>query len=70
MKIILIIIGACLCSISLFFFIIYLNILTCGYTFLEFGKFIIRRFTFWLMPIGIILIYKGLERKKTNELLL
>lgn len=62
--------GMFLCSIFLFFVFIYLNLFTLGYTFLEFVKFSIGSTWFWLLPIGVILIYKGLERNKKNELLL
>ncbi len=64
MNLIYIIIGIILCSLFGFFVIIYLNLLTMGYTILKFGNFIIRRIWFWFLPIGIFLIYKGLERKR------
>lgn len=70
MKLIWIVLGIILCSITLFFLIIYLNLFTLGYTFVNFGKFIIRKIWFWFLPIGILLIYKGLKGKKNNELLL
>lgn len=69
-DIILIILGIILCSMGLFFLIIYLNLLTMGYSFLEFGQFIIRNPYMYLIPLGIILISIGLERKKINEFLL
>ena len=62
MKIIWILSGIILISFFLFFLILYLNLLTMGYSILKFGKFIIRRFWFWFLPIGLFLIYKGLER--------
>ncbi len=64
MNLIYLIIGIIFCSISLFFLIIYLNLFTLGYTFLNFVKFIIRSSWFYLFPLGIILIYKSLERKE------
>lgn len=70
MKLIYIIVGIVFCSISLFFFIIYLNLLTMGYTFLDFGKFISKKVSSWLLPLGILFIYKGLRKEKKNELLL
>lgn len=70
MKLIYIIVGIILCSISLFFLLLYLNLFTLGYTFLNFVKFISRKFWFWLLPTGILFIYIGLERKIKDELLL
>lgn len=64
MKLIWISVGIICCSISLFFFIIYLNLFTIGYTILNFVNFSIRKTWFWLFPVGVFLIYKGLERKK------
>lgn len=59
-----------MCSISLFLCIIYLNLFTLGYTFLEYVNFIIRVPYFYFLPLGIILIIYRLERKKIHELLL
>lgn len=70
MKLSYLILGIISCSTSLFFFIIYLNLFTVGYTFLNFVNFSIRRIWFWLFPIGLFMIYKGMERKIKNELLL
>lgn len=65
-----IILGILLCSIGLFFIIIYLNLFTFGYSFLEFVNFIIRIPYFYSLPLGVLSIIYGLERKKLNELLL
>ena len=65
-----IILGILLCSIGLFFIIIYLNLFTFGYSFLEFVNFIIRVPYFYSLPLGVLSIIYGLERKKINELLL
>ena len=64
------VIGIILCSISIFFLIIYLNLFTMGYSFLEFVKFINTRVECLLLYIGIILIIYSLERKIKYELLL
>ena len=64
-----IITGIILCSIGLFFLFIYINLFTFGYSFLEFVNFIIRIPYFYSLPLGIIFIIYGLERKKNNELL-
>lgn len=70
MKVILYILGLIFTSLGLFFTIIYLNILTTGYSFSFFVKFIIRRIEFWLFIIGIILIILSLEGWIKNELFL
>ena len=57
-------------SVSLFLIVIYLNLLVIGYTFLEFVYFIISKGIVFLLLLGLILIYKGLERIIKNELLL
>ena len=64
------ILGIILTSLGLFFIIIYLNLLTIGYSFLDFVKFISRRVEVWLLLIGIICIVLSLERWIKNELLL
>ena len=69
-RLLLYILGVLLTSIGLFFFIIYLNFLTIGYTFFEFVKFISRRIEIWFLIIGIICIALSLERWIKNELLL
>ncbi len=69
-KVLLYIFGVILTSIGLFFIIIYLNLLTMGYSFLEFVKFISRRGEVWLLVVGIICIVFSLERRIKNELLL
>ena len=69
-RILLYILGIILTSIGLFFIIIYLNLLTIGYSFTQFVKFISRRVEVWLFLIGIILIAVSLERWIKNELLL
>ena len=69
-KISLYILGIILISFGIFFTIIYLNLLTMGYSFDEFVKFISRKLEFWFILIGIILIALSLERWIKNELLL
>ena len=64
------ILGIILTSLGLFFIIIYLNLLTIGYSFLDFVKFISRRVEVCLLLIGIICIVLSLERWIKNELLL
>lgn len=50
--------------------IIYLNLLTLGYTFLQYVKFINMRLECLLFYVGVFLIIFSLERKIKNELLL
>ncbi len=69
-RILLYIIGVILTSLGLFFIIIYLNLLTMGYSFSFFVKFISRRLETWLILIGILCIAISLERWIKNELLL
>lgn len=70
MDLFLILIGIIFTSIGLFFLIIYLNLFSLGYNFLEFFQYIIGRYEIWLILIGLILILIGLERSKKSELLL
>ncbi len=69
-RILLYILGIIFTSIGLFFMIIYLNLLTTGYSFFDFVKFISRRVEVWLFFVGIICIALSLERWIKNELLL
>ena len=57
LRIITFIIGVLLNVIGLVCIIIYLNLLTNGYTFLEYVNFIIRRIECISLLIGIILIF-------------
>ena len=56
MKPILFFVGIIFCSISIFFCIIYLNLLTIGYNFFDYVNFIIRRIECLYSIIGIIII--------------
>ena len=60
MKPILFFVGIIFCSISIFFCIIYLNLLTIGYNFLDYVNFIIRRIECLYAIIGIIIIILSL----------
>ena len=70
MLLIFLILGIFLTSLGLMFILLYTNVLTMGYTFLEFVNFISKRFECWFFIIGIILIIIALERWKKNVLLL
>ena len=69
-KVLIYFLGLIFTSIGIFITIIYLNLLTMGYSFDEFVKFISRKLEFWFILIGIILIALSLERWIKNELLL
>lgn len=51
--------GIILTSIGLTFLFLYLNLLTIGYSFLEFVKFINTRLEFLVFYLGIALLLKG-----------
>ena len=70
LKISLYILGIIFLSLGIFFTIIYLNLLTIGYSFFDFVKFISKKIEFWFIGIGIICILISLERWIKNELLL
>ena len=69
-KLILYFLGVFFTSLGIFFTIIYLNLLSMGYTFSEFVKFISSKIEFWFILLGILLIILSLERWIKNELLL
>lgn len=70
MDLFLILTGIIFTSTGLFFLIIYLNLFSLGYNFLEFFQYIIRRYEIWLILLGLFLILIGLGRSKRSELLL
>lgn len=69
-SILLILLGICLMSVGMFFLILYLNLFTLGYSFLDFVKFIIIRFESLCFFIGLGLIIIVLWRENIRELLL
>ena len=52
-----------LCSIGLFFSILYLNLFTIGYTFLEYVYFIIRRVECNCFLVGLLLLLISMKKK-------
>lgn len=70
MKYMLFIIGFIISVIGLFFIFLYLNILTIGYTFFDFVKFIISSPYCLLFFIGIIIISIVMKGWNKIELLL
>ncbi len=51
-----------LCSVGLFFSILYLNLFTIGYTFLEYVYFIIRRVECNCFIIGLLFLLFGIKK--------
>ena len=70
LKILLYFTGIILVSLGIFFTVIYLNLLSMGYTFLEFVNFISKKIEFYFILIGLICIFIALERWIKDELLL
>lgn len=66
-RIIFLILGIILSSIGLMFIVLYLNLLTIGYNFKDYVKFIISKMECILFFIGIILIIGSLEGRKIIE---
>lgn len=66
-KILFLILGIILSSIGLMFIMLYLNLLTIGYNFVDYVKFIISRLECILFLIGIIMIICSLEGKRIVE---
>lgn len=64
------ILGIIFTSIGFFYIILYLNLFTMGYSFLNYVNFIIRRFECLLFIIGVLIIIYCLEREKIHEFLL
>ena len=55
MKIISLLLGCFLISLSCFLIVVYFNLLVIGYTFKDFVYFIIRSPIIWLFGIGVLL---------------
>lgn len=69
-KVILFILGIFLCSFGLLFDLLYLNLLSMGYSFSEYVKFIISRFECNALFIGIIILFFLLGGKNIYEKIL
>lgn len=61
-MIIFLMLGIILTSIGLMFIFLYTNLLTMGYSFLEFVNFISRQIECWSFVVGILLIIYTYER--------
>lgn len=64
------VLGLLFCSLGLSFCILYLNLMTMGYTFATFVHFIISRFECNLFIVGIFMIMISWKGKEIYELLL
>ena len=62
-KLLIAVLGILFVSIGLFFCILYLNLFSFGYTFLDYVYFIIRRIECHILWIGIVLLFFVLHRK-------
>ena len=62
-KIVLLFTGILLCSYSLMFIIVYLNLLKMGYSFIEYLKYIFTHIECLIVVIGIIFIYFSFFKK-------
>ena len=67
-KVFIYFLGIILTSLGIFFTLLYTNLLTMGYSLLDFGKFIISKMEFWLIFLGLFLIIIALERWIRHEL--
>ena len=62
--------GIVLASMGLMFIFLYTNLLTLGYSFLDFVQFISKRFECLLFVFGWIIIFYSIEGRKKHVLLL
>ena len=61
-------VGFGLTLIGCIYIIIYLNLTTIGYNFLDYVKFIIRRPECLIFVVGLIIIYFSIPKEDNNEL--
>lgn len=61
-KILFFILGIYLCSISLMFIVIYLNLLKMNYTLIQYLKYIVTHIECLVFIVGVILIKISLKR--------
>ena len=59
--------GFGLSLIGLLYIITYLNLLTIGYNFFEYVKFIISRIECWNVVLGFILIYLSMKEAEKHD---
>ena len=61
-KIVLCIIGILLCSYSIMFDVVYLNLLRMGYSFIDYIKYIFTSFECLLIIPGLVFIFISLKK--------
>lgn len=61
-------IGFGLSLIGSLYIIMYLNLTTIGYNFLDYVNFIIKRIECWNLVIGLIIIFLSIPKEDKNEL--
>ncbi len=66
-RVFLFILGVILCASSLCFIILYLNLISMGYTFSNYVNFIIKRIECWNLIIGILLIIISMIKRKEHN---
>ncbi len=59
--------GFGLTVVGALYIIIYLNLTTMGYNFLEYVKFIIRHIECWNLVLGLIIMHFSLPREDIDE---
>ena len=65
-----IVLGILMCSIGLFFLVLYLNVLSMGYSFFEYVHFISRKMECWLVVWGVLLLaLNHYERRHKDAIL-
>ena len=67
-RILLFLIGFGLTTIGFMYIIVYLNLISIGYNFLEYGEFIIKRVECLNAPIGILLMILSISIGGKHEL--
>lgn len=69
-KMFTLLIGMFMCSISMVFFLLYLNLLQMGYSFIDYLQYVFTRGECLILFVGILLICFSLKKGKNNELYL
>jgi len=67
-RIIIFLLGIILTITGMISLILYLNLLTFGYSFLEYVNFIIRKFECISLFIGLIIIWISISYRRRNEI--
>ena len=69
MKYLQIYVASIFISISIVFMILHANVFSLGYSFLEYGYFIISKIEIHLMWVGLIILYRVFKKKgKIHEI--